>query len=101
MLERALVSLLSLTVAVSCKPKAASNEAPGVASVITTTAGAAPRAAVPIPPEPPPSQATKVAEVPALEAKLASDTHYQALWTPEYANVRFSSRRSPTSSPPV
>jgi hypothetical protein len=53
-----------------------------------TSAAAAPPAPPSIPPEPAPPRADKVAEVPALEAKLIADKSYVAAWAPDHANER-------------
>src|SRR5262249_54587782 len=51
----------------------------------TTVAVAAPP---PVPPEPTPPNAAKASEVPGLEAKLAADKNYVAIWSPDHATDR-------------
>jgi hypothetical protein len=60
-------------------PGAAGQETPTPSTPAALDAQtSAPRA---LPPEPPPPVADKIGEVPGLEAKLAQDKAYQALWT--------------------
>jgi hypothetical protein len=82
-----ILSVLALVVALGCKSKNVSNEVSAVSTVapLPSAVGAP---AVPIPAEPPPSQAAKVGEVPELEAKLAADKAYQDVWAPDHANER-------------
>ncbi len=72
-----LAALLLVTLGeAGCKAKG-QDSAPtpvGAASSATTTTKPA------LPPEPPPPAADKAAEVPGLEAALAKDTAYQAVW---------------------
>ncbi|MBX3217140.1 MAG: hypothetical protein KF850_34230 [Labilithrix sp.] len=77
------LAALTTIVLFACKPRSgtvSSEAGPPSASVAS--------APPPIPPEPTPPQATKASEVPALEAKLATDRIYLAIWTPDRAADR-------------
>lgn len=87
MLRGVLLFVLPLVIALGCKSKTASTEAPTIATAAPASS-AAPLPAVPVPAEPSPPQAAKIAEVPELEAKLAADQAYQQLWAPEHAKER-------------
>jgi hypothetical protein len=67
---------LTLLAFLGCKPN---NGASADAGTTSTTASAIARPT--LPPEPPPPVADKAVEVPGLEAALAKDAAYQAIWT--------------------
>lgn len=79
-------ALLLTVLAQACKPRqvAGSNDA-GVPPIAASSAAATQRPT--LPPEPPPADADLAGEVPALEAKLALDPAYQAVWTGPRADL--------------
>lgn len=79
--------LFVVVLSVGCKPKS-NDTSPDGASPSPSASVAATPTRPPLPPEPPPSLPDKAAEVPDLEAKLAADKAYQALWTGPKADLQ-------------
>lgn len=76
--------MLSFALSVGCQPKTDASTA-STADAGATATPIAPRAA--LPPEPAPPVADKASEVPDLEAKLAADKTYAAVWTGPRADL--------------
>lgn len=84
---RSIVGLLSVAMALAgmgCKAKSETTGAP-LGEPVTATPSVSARAA--LPPEPAPPVADRAAEVPDLEAKLAADKAYAAVWTGPRADL--------------
>ncbi|RKH21917.1 DUF4352 domain-containing protein [Corallococcus sp. CA041A] len=85
-LAAAFVAMTAATSACKSESKGESAAPSPQAPAVTARRNEAPEVPV-LPPEPAPPLADKAAEVPELEAKLAVDTAYQAVWTGPRADL--------------